>query len=157
MTSSWPPTTTVNNAWVVKIGYPWISNLSKLHKVKLLCECFYIHKSFHGSNFRLIVFTFLNKRPGAHIQIITVCDDKHGECALFAVGWSKIKMPPYQYRKSHGGDKTVVRSGFPIQVRWHLYIESRPSLCANHCMSVMTTLVYLQQLVEVNNSNNNNK
>ena len=43
--------------------------------------------------------------------------------------WFNIKMPTYQYRKSYCGDKTVVRSsystmGFPILVRWHLFIES---------------------------------
>ena len=45
--------------------------------------------------------------------------------------WFNIKMSPCQYRKSHCGDKTVVRSsylimGFPILVRRHLYIESGP-------------------------------
>ena len=45
--------------------------------------------------------------------------------------WFNIKMSSYQYRKSHCGDKTVVRSsylhkGFPILVRKHLYIESGP-------------------------------
>ena len=42
--------------------------------------------------------------------------------------WFNIKM---SYRKSHCRDKTVVRSsistmGFPILVRWHLFIESTP-------------------------------
>ena len=47
-----------------------------------------------------------------------------------------IKMLCYQYRKSHCGDKTIVRSsylhnGFPTLVRWHLYIESGTwCLCA---------------------------
>ena len=40
-------------------------------------------------------------------------------------GQFNIKMPSYQYMKSHCGDKTVVR--FPILVRWHLDIESGPS------------------------------
>ena len=40
-------------------------------------------------------------------------------------------MSPYQYRKSHCGDKTVVRSsylhnGISYTVRCHLYIESGP-------------------------------
>ena len=30
--------------------------------------------------------------------------------------------------KSHCGDKTVIRMGIPILVRWHLYIESGPWL-----------------------------
>ena len=42
-----------------------------------------------------------------------------------------IKTSSYQYRKSHCGDKTVVRSsylhsGIPILIRCHLYIESWP-------------------------------
>ena len=37
-----------------------------------------------------------------------------------------IKMSSYQYRKSHCGDKTVV--GFPLLVKWHLYVESGPWL-----------------------------
>ena len=49
--------------------------------------------------------------------------------------WFNIKMSSYQFRKSHCGDKTVVRLfkvslistvGFPILVRWHLYIDSAP-------------------------------
>ena len=44
-------------------------------------------------------------------------------------GWFNIEMPPYQYRKSFCGDKTILRlsylhNGLPILVRWHLYIES---------------------------------
>ena len=46
-------------------------------------------------------------------------------------GWINMKMSSYQYRKSHCGDKTIVdrlisTMGFPILVRWHLYIESGP-------------------------------
>ena len=46
-------------------------------------------------------------------------------------GWFNIKMLSYQYRKSHCGDKTIYdrlisTMGFPILVRWHLYIESWP-------------------------------
>ena len=47
-------------------------------------------------------------------------------------GWFNIKMPSYEYRKSHCGDKTILRPsylkkmGFPVQVRWYLYIESGP-------------------------------
>ena len=39
-----------------------------------------------------------------------------------------IKMSAYQYRKSHCRHKTILRPsmGFPILVRWHLYIESGP-------------------------------
>ena len=39
-----------------------------------------------------------------------------------------IKMPSYQYRKSHCGDKTAVRSSYLHNgiVRCHLYIESGP-------------------------------
>ena len=49
-------------------------------------------------------------------------------------GWFNIKMPSYQYRKSHCGDKTILRPfylrmGFLIQVRWHIYIESGPKSC----------------------------
>ena len=67
--------------------------------------------------------------------------------------WFNIKMLSYQYRKSHYGDETVVMMigsdnvvvpaprhylnqyyydrlistmGFPILVRWHLFIESAP-------------------------------
>ena len=47
--------------------------------------------------------------------------------------WFNIKMTSYQHRKSHCGDKTILRPlistmGFPILVRWHLYIESGPCL-----------------------------
>ena len=46
--------------------------------------------------------------------------------------WFNIKMPSYQFKKSHCGDKTVAKSydllfsrmGFPVLVRWHLYIKS---------------------------------
>ena len=39
-----------------------------------------------------------------------------------------IKIPSYQYRKFHCGDKTILwlsylHNGIPILVRWHLYIE----------------------------------
>ena len=42
-----------------------------------------------------------------------------------------IKMPSYQYKKSHCGDKMIlwssyVHNGFLIWVRWHLYIKSGP-------------------------------
>ena len=45
--------------------------------------------------------------------------------------WFNIKMSSYQYRKSHCGDKTVVRSShlhnrISYTVRCHLYIESGP-------------------------------
>ena len=47
--------------------------------------------------------------------------------------WFNIKMSSYQYRKSHCGDKTVVRSSyhistveFPKLVRWYLRIQSAP-------------------------------
>ena len=43
--------------------------------------------------------------------------------------WFNIKMLSYQYRKSHCGDKTILRPSYlhnPILVRWHLYIESGP-------------------------------
>ena len=35
---------------------------------------------------------------------------------------SAVKRPSYQYRKSHCGDKTITM-GFPILVRWYLYIN----------------------------------
>ena len=52
-------------------------------------------------------------------------------------GWINIKMPSYQYMKSHYGDKTILRpsylhNGFPILVRRHLYIESGPWLSLVH-------------------------
>ena len=45
--------------------------------------------------------------------------------------WFNIKMSSYQYRKSHCGDKTILRpsylhNGISILVRRHLYIESGP-------------------------------
>ena len=43
--------------------------------------------------------------------------------------WFNIKMPSYQYRKSHCGDKTVVRLSHlhnGISYTGHVYIESRP-------------------------------
>ena len=46
--------------------------------------------------------------------------------------WFNIKMSSYWYRKSHCGDKTVVRY---ILVRRHLYIESGPSLSTGHIVS----------------------
>ena len=52
-------------------------------------------------------------------------------CALrTSGGWFNIKMASYQYRKSHCGEKTILRPsylhnvGLSILVRWHLYIES---------------------------------
>ena len=49
----------------------------------------------------------------------------------FSWPWFNIKMSSYQYRISRCGDKTILRPlistmGFPILVRWHLYIESGP-------------------------------
>ena len=44
-------------------------------------------------------------------------------------GWFNINMSSYQHRKSHCGDKTILRPstmGFPILIRWHLYIETGP-------------------------------
>ena len=46
--------------------------------------------------------------------------------------WFNIKIPFYQYRKFHCGDKTIVRSsylhnGISILVRWHIYTEVLPS------------------------------
>ena len=43
-------------------------------------------------------------------------------------------MSSYQYRKSHCGDKSLISTmGFPILVRWHLYIELGPrSLDLSH-------------------------
>ena len=43
------------------------------------------------------------------------------------------KKSSYQYIKPHSGDKTVVRSsyptiGFPILIRWRLYIKPTPSI-----------------------------
>ena len=46
-----------------------------------------------------------------------------------AGGWFNIKMPSYQFVKSHCGNKSydslISTMGFPVLVR-HLYIESRP-------------------------------
>ena len=46
-----------------------------------------------------------------------------------------MNMTSYQYRNSHCGDKTILRpsylhNGFPILVRWHLYIAFMPLLLA---------------------------
>ena len=41
-------------------------------------------------------------------------------------GWFNIKLTSYQYRKSHFGDNLISTMGFPILVRWQLYIESGP-------------------------------
>ena len=52
--------------------------------------------------------------------------------------WFNIKMSSYQYKKSHCGDKTVVRSSFLhngicyILVRCHLYIELGLCLFETH-------------------------
>ena len=43
--------------------------------------------------------------------------------SIWPWGWFNIKMSSYQYSKSHCEDKTM---GFPILVRWYLYIESGP-------------------------------
>ena len=49
--------------------------------------------------------------------------------------WFNIKIPSYQYRKSHCGEKTILRPSYlhngisytgKITLRWHLYIESGP-------------------------------
>ena len=45
--------------------------------------------------------------------------------------WFNIKTPSYQHRKSHCGDRRsydrlISTMGFPILVRQHFYIESRP-------------------------------
>ena len=47
-------------------------------------------------------------------------------------GWFNIKMPSYQYRKSHveirrSYNRLISTMGIPILVRWHLYVESGPS------------------------------
>ena len=45
------------------------------------------------------------------------------------VDWFSIKMPSNQYRKPECGEETILRpskSGLPILVRWHVYIESEP-------------------------------
>ena len=49
-------------------------------------------------------------------------------------GWINIKMPSNQYRKSHSGDKTILRpsyldNGISYTGRWHLYIELGPWTC----------------------------
>ena len=36
----------------------------------------------------------------------------HQDGGSTAGPWFNIKMPPYQYRKSHGGDKMIVRSSY---------------------------------------------
>ena len=69
--------------------------------------------------------------------------------------WFNIKMSSYQYRKSCCGYKTVVRSsylhnGFPILIRWHLYIEPPCGLSVSigsvlswpqHCMWYLTSFL----------------
>ena len=70
-------------------------------------------------------------------------------------GWFNIKMSSYQYRKSHCGDKTIWRSsdrlistmGFPILVRWHLYIESGPWTC-----SIFSPILTIHTLHHVHSS-----
>ena len=57
--------------------------------------------------------------------------------------WFNIKMSSYQYRKSHCGDKTIVRSSYLHKgisytgnnIRCHLYIESGPCLTLSHNLS----------------------
>ena len=85
-------------------------------------------------------------------------------CFVARHGWApgprfKIKMSSYQYRKSHCGDKTVVRSsylqmGFPILVRRHLYIESGPWQNTRNSMNIGLytglSLTRWQLIVEIN-------
>ena len=47
---------------------------------------------------------------------------KYTDFYFYSGPWFKIRMTSYQHRKSHCGDKRVIR--LPIQVKWHLYIES---------------------------------
>ena len=61
--------------------------------------------------------------------------------------WFNIKISSYQHRKSHCGDKTVVRSsylhnGFPILVRWHGYRcrGTRAASQSEHIMFPVYTL-----------------
>ena len=61
--------------------------------------------------------------------------------------WFNIKMSSYQYRKSHCGDRRsydrlISTMGFPIPVRWHLYIESEPRY---HSWSWFNYYVYTRQ------------
>ena len=39
-------------------------------------------------------------------------------------GWFNINMPSTWFRKSHRGDKMVIRSSYIQKIRWLLYIES---------------------------------
>ena len=58
-----------------------------------------------------------------------------------------INMPSYQYRKSHCGDKTILRPsypkmGFPILVRRHIYIESGP-----RWLTFLVLVLYIRDLI----------
>ena len=68
------------------------------------------------------------------IQMIITRQIGNGKVQLICPGpWSNIKMS-YQYRKSHCGDKRVIRWSyyhngiFFIPVRWFLYIEAAPCI-----------------------------
>ena len=56
---------------------------------------------------------------------------RRGCCLEQSGPWFNIKISSYQYRKSHCGDKTILRpsylhNGISYLIRWHLYIESGP-------------------------------
>ena len=61
-----------------------------------------------------------------------------------------IKMSSYQYRKSHCGDKTAVRSSYlhngnPILIRWHIHIESGLLFWRRYAhRHIMFTLVFMR-------------
>ena len=60
-----------------------------------------------------------------------------------SVPWLDITTSSYQYRKSHRGDKTVVRSSFLHNeisfTGWHLYIETPPPTPLCHRFAHVTT------------------
>ena len=65
-------------------------------------------------------------------------------CFVSPGGWFSIKVPSYQYRKSHCGDKMILwpfisTMGFPIWGRWYLYIESGPRLWYRNLLKQMLT------------------
>ena len=44
-----------------------------------------------------------------HLQMLTLCS---WDQQSYPGGWFNIKMPSYQYRKSHCGDKTILRPSY---------------------------------------------
>ena len=76
---------------------------------------------------------------------------KHGS-SWWPGPWFNVKMPSYQYKKSHCGDKTVVRSSYlhngisyTGKMRCHIYIESGPWSLFGTRASATTMLSYTGQ------------